>query len=139
MAMDLRRDSLAVRKATLASLLSGATSGLRFNEHMDMDEADGSLVFAHACKMGLEGIVSKRRDLFYRSGRSPHWIKSKNPNADLRGTAITQMLNRGVPAHKVAARHGHDPAIMLRAYAKAMPQRDVEAAKIMGDVLKGVL
>ena len=50
---DLRRDSLAVREATLASLLSGATLGLRFNEHMD--EADGSLVFAHACKMGLEG------------------------------------------------------------------------------------
>jgi ATP-dependent DNA ligase len=29
--------------------------------------------------MGLEGIVSKRRDSFYRSGRSPDWIKSKNP------------------------------------------------------------
>jgi ATP-dependent DNA ligase len=39
------------------------------------------LVFAHACKMGLEVIVSKRRDSFYRSGRSPDWIKSKNPNA----------------------------------------------------------
>jgi ATP-dependent DNA ligase len=42
---------------------------------------DGPLVFAHACKLGLEGIVSKRRDSLYRSGRSPHWIKSKNPNA----------------------------------------------------------
>jgi ATP-dependent DNA ligase len=31
--------------------------------------------------MGLEGIVSKRRDKSYRSGRSPHWIKVKNPNA----------------------------------------------------------
>ena len=29
--------------------------------------------------MGLEGIVSKRKDLPYRSGRSPHWIKSENP------------------------------------------------------------
>ena len=38
-------------------------------------------MFAHACKMGLEGIVSKRKDSPYRSGRSPHWIKSKNPNA----------------------------------------------------------
>jgi bifunctional non-homologous end joining protein LigD len=36
-------------------------------------------VFAHACKLGHEGIVSKRRDFGYRSGRSPHWIKSKNP------------------------------------------------------------
>ena len=31
----------------------------------------------HICKLGLEGIVSKRRDSGYRSGRSPHWIKSK--------------------------------------------------------------
>jgi bifunctional non-homologous end joining protein LigD len=38
-------------------------------------------VFAHACKLGLEGIVSKRRDSFYSSGRSPHWIKTKNPGA----------------------------------------------------------
>ncbi|MFZ2138172.1 MAG: hypothetical protein WAV78_14800 [Xanthobacteraceae bacterium] len=66
-------------KATLASLLRRAAPGLRFNEHLD--EEDGPLVFAHACKMGLEGIVSKRKDSPYRSGRSPHWIKSKNPNA----------------------------------------------------------
>jgi ATP-dependent DNA ligase len=44
-------------------------------------EQDGPLVFQHACKIGLEGIVSKRRDSRYRSGRSPDWIKSKNPNA----------------------------------------------------------
>jgi bifunctional non-homologous end joining protein LigD len=36
-------------------------------------------LFAHACKMGLEGIVSKRKDSRYRSGRSPDWLKSKNP------------------------------------------------------------
>ena len=74
---DLRRDPLAVRKATLASLLRRAAAGLRFNEHLD--HADGPLVFAHACKMGLEGIVSKRKDSRYRSGRSPDWIKSTNP------------------------------------------------------------
>jgi len=32
-------------------------------------------VFAHACKMGLEGIVSKRKTSPYRSGRSPDWLK----------------------------------------------------------------
>jgi bifunctional non-homologous end joining protein LigD len=68
-----------VRKATLASLLTRAAAGLRFNEHME--EQDGPLVFQHACKLGLEGIVSKRKDSRYRSGRSPDWIKSKNPNA----------------------------------------------------------
>jgi bifunctional non-homologous end joining protein LigD len=74
---DLRREPLAVRKATLASLLARVAPGLRFNEHID--EKDGPLVFAQACKLGLEGIVSKRRDSAYRSGRSPDWIKSKNP------------------------------------------------------------
>jgi ATP-dependent DNA ligase len=42
---------------------------------------DRPLVFHHACKLGLEGIVSKRKDSRYRSGRSPDWIKSKSPNA----------------------------------------------------------
>jgi bifunctional non-homologous end joining protein LigD len=36
-------------------------------------------MFEHACKLGLEGIVSKRRDRAYRAGRSMHWIKVKNP------------------------------------------------------------
>jgi bifunctional non-homologous end joining protein LigD len=68
-----------VRKATLASLLARGVPGARFNEHMDHE--DGPLVFAHARKMGLEGIVSKQRNSPYRSGRSPDWIKSKNPDA----------------------------------------------------------
>jgi hypothetical protein len=39
-------------------------------------------VFQHACKMGLEGIVSKRLGSRYRSGRSPDWLKFKNPEAE---------------------------------------------------------
>jgi ATP-dependent DNA ligase len=38
-------------------------------------------VFAHACKLGLEGIVSKRKDSAYRSGRPPDWLKMKNSDA----------------------------------------------------------
>jgi len=75
---DMRRDPLEVRKATLRSMLAKAGLGLRFNEHL---EGDGPTVFAHACKMGLEGIVSKRKDSPYRSGRSPDWLKMKNPAA----------------------------------------------------------
>jgi bifunctional non-homologous end joining protein LigD len=55
-------------KATLASIVAKAHPGIRFNEHL---AGDGPTVFAHACKMGLEGIVSKRKDSAYRSGRSP--------------------------------------------------------------------
>jgi bifunctional non-homologous end joining protein LigD len=76
---DLRRDPLEVRKATLASVLAKAGPGLRLNEHLE--HQDGELVFRHACKMGLEGIVSKRKGSPYRSGRSPDWLKFKNPNA----------------------------------------------------------
>ena len=43
--------------------------------------SEGEVVFHHACKLGLEGIVSKRLGSPYRSGRSRHWIKSKNPAA----------------------------------------------------------
>ena len=65
---DLRRDPLQVRKATLASIVATARPGIRFNGHI---EGDGPTVFAHACKMGLEGIVSKRKDSPYRSRCSP--------------------------------------------------------------------
>jgi len=75
---DLRRNPLIVRKTTLASVLARAAQELRLNEHL---EADGPDVFHHACKLGLEGIVSKRKDSRYRSSRSPDWIKSKNPDA----------------------------------------------------------
>jgi bifunctional non-homologous end joining protein LigD len=73
---DVRRDPLQVRKATLASIVAKARPGIRFNEHI---EGDGPTVFAHACKMGLEGIVSKRKDSPYRSGVLPRWLKMKNP------------------------------------------------------------
>ena len=74
---DLRRDPLVVRKATLTSVLAKARVGIRYNEHLEFD--DGEAVFNHACRMGLEGIVSKRQDPAYRSGRSPDWLKMKNP------------------------------------------------------------
>jgi bifunctional non-homologous end joining protein LigD len=48
----------------------------QFNEHLECK--DGETVFRHACKLGLEGIVSKRKDSIYRSGRSPDWLKMKN-------------------------------------------------------------
>ena len=46
------------------------------NEHTN---EDGATVFRHACKMGLEGIVSKRLAAPYRSGPSRDWLKVKNP------------------------------------------------------------
>ena len=75
---DLRQEPFEVRKSTLSSLLRQSGPGLRFNEHLPYA---GDIVFRHACKMGLEGIVSKRLGSRYRSGRSPDWLKFKNPEA----------------------------------------------------------
>jgi bifunctional non-homologous end joining protein LigD len=76
---DLRPYEWQVRRATLASLLKRVGKGIRLSDHLDA--ADGEPVFQHACAMGLEGIVAKRRDRPYRSGRSPDWVKVKNPDA----------------------------------------------------------
>ena len=53
--------------------------GIRLNEHLEHPE--GGVVFQHACQLGCEGIVSKRLGSRYRSGRSPDWLKFKNPAA----------------------------------------------------------
>jgi bifunctional non-homologous end joining protein LigD len=76
---DLRRDAWHVRRATLASLLRKARDGIRLSEHIE--GAGGATIFGHACAMGLEGVVAKRRDRPYRLGRSPDWVKVKNPDA----------------------------------------------------------
>jgi bifunctional non-homologous end joining protein LigD len=75
---NMRREPIEVRKATLASVLRSRRAGLQFNQHL---EHPGDIVFRHACKMGLEGIVSKRLGSRYVSGRSRDWRKFKNPDA----------------------------------------------------------
>ena len=74
---DLRALPIETRKATLASLLR-KPGALRLSEHI---VADGLRVFAHACRLGAEGIVSKRLGSSYRSGPCQAWIKCKNPEA----------------------------------------------------------
>jgi bifunctional non-homologous end joining protein LigD len=73
---DMRNRPFLDRKAALARLLRNTEAGILFNEHI---AADGPLVFAHACRLGAEGIVSKRVDGTYRSGPCPVWIKVRNP------------------------------------------------------------
>src|SRR5882757_3307591 len=75
---DLRREPIEARKAALVKLLRGASLGIQLNDYI---EADAATVFRHACEMGLEGIVSKRRGSIYQSGRTLHWLKLKNPNS----------------------------------------------------------
>ena len=76
---DLRDLPLIERKRRLARLIGKAKHAIRFVEHLT---DDGPTVFDHVCRMGLEGIVSKRADAPYRSGPSKVWIKSKNPASE---------------------------------------------------------
>src|ERR1700686_2076905 len=76
--VDYRPLPLSRRKDRLARLLARVQVGIAINEHTD---EDGAVVFLHACKMGLEGIVSKRLTAPYRSGPSRDWIKVKNPDS----------------------------------------------------------
>jgi bifunctional non-homologous end joining protein LigD len=66
------------RKAALARLLRHTKAGILLNEHI---AKDGTTVFAHACRLGAEGIVSKGVDGTYRSGPCRVWIKVRNPNS----------------------------------------------------------
>ncbi len=73
---DLTRAALIERKNLLQQILAGLPAGspIRFSEHLAVD---GPTMLEHSCRFGLEGIISKRKDQPYRSGRGDHWLKSK--------------------------------------------------------------
>lgn len=71
---DLRRAGLLDRKQALEGLLPEIPGVIRYSEHFDQD---GETILRHACRLSLEGMVSKKRDAPYRSGRGKDWVKSK--------------------------------------------------------------
>jgi bifunctional non-homologous end joining protein LigD len=73
---DLTKATLLDRKDLLAQIIAGLpqNSPIRLSEHL---ETDGPTMLAHTCRFGLEGIISKRKDLPYRPGRGHHWFKAK--------------------------------------------------------------
>jgi bifunctional non-homologous end joining protein LigD len=77
---DLRQRPLEERRDKLARLVHGV-DGVRFSEAL---ATEGAVVFAHACKLGLEGIVSKRAGSRYRSGPGRNWLKVLNPDFERR-------------------------------------------------------
>jgi len=72
---DLRQVPLVERKRLLASLIGEDRTGvIRYSDHI---EGSGQAAFAEACRQGLEGLISKRGDSLYRSGRGRNWLKVK--------------------------------------------------------------
>ncbi|MGX9179668.1 DNA ligase D [Mesorhizobium sp. BHbdii] len=71
---DLRDVALITRKELLEKIIGGDNGIISYSGHF---EENGALVLQHACRLSLEGVVSKLRDAPYRSGRSKNWVKSK--------------------------------------------------------------
>jgi bifunctional non-homologous end joining protein LigD len=67
---DLRKLPLVERKAHLRRIIAG--TDIQFS---DSFETEGREIYQHACKLGLEGVVSKVRDSAYMSGRGNNWVK----------------------------------------------------------------
>jgi hypothetical protein len=88
--------SAALVRSEIAFASCSATAA---NRHFD---GDGAAIYQQACKLGCEGIVSKRLGSPYRSGRSVHWLKVKNPKAPAvtreaeEDCSITSMLTQGL-------------------------------------------
>jgi len=77
---DLRGLPLIERKRALQEVLAKAPAKISYADFVELQ--DGETVFRHACELGMEGIVSKRRDAPYRSGRQETWIKLKCTKSD---------------------------------------------------------
>ncbi|WP_058325630.1 non-homologous end-joining DNA ligase [Sinorhizobium sp. Sb3] len=76
---DLRSLPLSERRRLLEPIVAGRTGAIRFSEEV---HADGAEFFRAACELGLEGIIAKRRDKPYHSGRRPEWLKIKCARRD---------------------------------------------------------
>lgn len=72
--VDLRHAPLTERKEALRRILPAGSDLLRFSAHF---EEDGELVLRHACRLSLEGVISKLKEASYQSGRNKSWVKSK--------------------------------------------------------------
>jgi DNA polymerase-1 len=95
---DIVDAPLLERKRVLAALLAEAGAGpIAYSEHLDVD---GDEMFTRAAAMGLEGIVSKRADAPYRSGRSKSWLKVKRVKRE----AVT-IVGYGLSGERLATLH----------------------------------
>ncbi|MBY2932505.1 non-homologous end-joining DNA ligase [Rhizobium leguminosarum] len=106
---DLRKSELDVRRHLLEDLVPAGEQGdIRLSEEI---EADGDQLLASACEHGLEGIIAKRRDAPYRSGRLGDWLKIKCVQSDsfvIVGFERSTVARAGIGRLLLAARKGKD-------------------------------
>ena len=115
---DLRRRPLIERKNTLKWVLRKSRGGIQYVDHT---EGDGEKMFKAVCKLGLEGIVSKKLTSVYRSGPSKAWLKIKNPKSPAATRAGWDVLAREIARCGIGRRH-------IRAYSLASLNRGLFCA-----------
>ena len=151
---DLRRLPLVERKRRLAALLADAGDPLRLSEHF---EEDGEVMLRHACRLSLEGVVSKRRDDRYPTGRTRSWIKSKcsdrqefviagyvpsTVSKELVGSLVLGYHRDGKLVHAGRVGTGFSRAVARDLAARLEPLRRKTApfaGKLAADAVRGVV
>lgn len=144
---DLTRATLEERKKVLEGLLAGAPPPLRYSEHV---VGSGPEFFREACRLKLEGIVSKRRDAPYTSGRARTWLKLKcqqeqelviggftEPHGSRKGfgALLVGYYDDGALCYagKVGTGYDEEPLVGLRARLDRMARR----TSALADEVKG--
>jgi bifunctional non-homologous end joining protein LigD len=122
---DLRRLPVEARKAGFAQLLRKPSPGIALNEHY---VGHGDIVYQQACKLGCEGIVSKRLGSLYCSGRSKHWVKVKNPAAPDAKLDVRYDLDSGAKANIAALHRARRRYWVKMAYFAALAAFSINAA-----------
>jgi integrase len=123
-------------------IMAGVPDGVAVNLSL-VRLSDNALMFPSPPAPGEDFSFNKLRDPDYLTKAFARRARALGfPDLrfhDLRGTHETLLLDAGVPVHVVAARCGHDPAVLLRAYAKRTHKADTSAAAVIGALSKGVL
>ncbi len=152
---DLTSLPLLERKTALAALLENAPQErLRYSEHF---ATEGSAMIEHACRLGLEGIISKRADAPYKSGRNDNWLKVKctqtsefviagyapsTVSAGMIGSLVMGYYEKGklIHAGRVGTGYTQKIAQMLKkAIDKVKADGSPFAAKLSADQRRGVI
>jgi integrase len=123
-------------------IMAGVPDGVAVNLSL-VKLPDDALMFPSPPAPGEDFSFTKLRDPDYLTKAFARRARTLGfPDLrfhDLRGTHETLLLDAGVPVHVVAARCGHDPAVLLRAYAKRTHKADTSAAAVIGALSRGVL
>jgi len=132
---DLTGTELSVRRHLLEDFLQGATGAIMLSEEV---YGDGAALLAHACSMGMEGIIAKHRDQPYRSGRTGDWIKIKCIQSEsfmIVGYELSAIARGGIGSLLLAGRKGHD-WIYVGSVGTGFNAKDAEYLRRILDKLK---